>query len=146
MPITACSTAVPLRRNASKLISSVTISHGRASKVGRLDLDDCKRHTFREMAKMYPIISPLRELRHALSTMRLFSDLTIGEDGQQSRPAQRVPLNNRAQSAEQRQVHFRHQHVDPRLHQAAARARHRLHRLVEPRGRHRRRACPATRT
>ena len=30
---------------------------------------------------MYPVISPLRELRHALSTMRLFSDLTIGEDG-----------------------------------------------------------------
>jgi DNA polymerase-1 len=48
---------------------------------GRLDLDDSKRHVFREMAKIYPIISPLRELRHALSTMRLFSDLTIGEDG-----------------------------------------------------------------
>jgi DNA polymerase I len=48
---------------------------------GRLDLDDSKRHVFREMAKIYPSISPLRELRHALSTMRLFSDLTIGEDG-----------------------------------------------------------------
>jgi hypothetical protein len=47
---------------------------------GRLDLDDSKRKTFREMAKLYPSISPLRELRHALSTMRLFSDLTIGED------------------------------------------------------------------
>jgi DNA polymerase I len=48
---------------------------------GRLDLDDSKRHTFREMAKMYPIISPLRELRNALATMRLFEDLQIGEDG-----------------------------------------------------------------
>jgi DNA polymerase-1 len=48
---------------------------------GRLDLDDSKRHVFRDMAKIYPNISPLRELRHALSTMRLFSDLTIGEDG-----------------------------------------------------------------
>jgi DNA polymerase I len=48
---------------------------------GRLNLDDSKRHVFREMAKLYPSISPLRELRHALSTMRLFSDLTIGEDG-----------------------------------------------------------------
>jgi DNA polymerase I len=48
---------------------------------GRLDLDDSKRHVFRDMAKIYPSISPLRELRHALSTMRLFSDLTIGEDG-----------------------------------------------------------------
>ena len=48
---------------------------------GRLDLDDSKRHTFREMAKMYPIISPLRELRNALATMRLFEDLQIAEDG-----------------------------------------------------------------
>jgi len=48
---------------------------------GRLDLDDSKRHTFREMAKIYPFISPIRELRHALSTMRLFSNLMIGEDG-----------------------------------------------------------------
>ncbi len=48
---------------------------------GRLDLDDSKRHVFREMAKIYPNVSPLRELRHALSTMRLFSDLTIGEYG-----------------------------------------------------------------
>jgi DNA polymerase I len=48
---------------------------------GRLDLDDSKRHVFREMAKIYPIISPLRELRNALSTMRLFEDMAIGEDG-----------------------------------------------------------------
>jgi DNA polymerase-1 len=48
---------------------------------GRLDLDDSKRHTFREMAKMFPVVSPIRELRHAMSTMRLFSDLQIGEDG-----------------------------------------------------------------
>src|SRR3984893_8875181 len=48
---------------------------------GRLDLDDSKRHVFREMAKMFPIVSPIRELRHAMSTMRLFSDLQIGEDG-----------------------------------------------------------------
>jgi DNA polymerase-1 len=48
---------------------------------GRLDMDDAKRHTFREMAKMFPIISPIRELRHSMATMRLFSDLQIGEDG-----------------------------------------------------------------
>jgi DNA polymerase-1 len=53
----------------------------RHEKTGRLDLDDSKRHTFREMAKMFPIVSPIRELRHAMSTMRLFSDLQIGEDG-----------------------------------------------------------------
>jgi hypothetical protein len=33
---------------------------------GALDL---KSATFREMAKIYPIISPVRELRHALSEM-----------------------------------------------------------------------------
>ena len=44
---------------------------------GRLALD---RDTFREMARSYPIISPLRELRHALSEMRL-NDLTVGDDG-----------------------------------------------------------------
>jgi DNA polymerase I len=35
---------------------------------------------WREMARANPIISPLRELRHALSDMRL-NDLTVGEDG-----------------------------------------------------------------
>ena len=44
---------------------------------GSLDLD---RDTFRQMAKSYPIISPLRELRHALSEMRL-NDLAVGHDG-----------------------------------------------------------------
>ena len=44
---------------------------------GALDLD---RNTFREMAKAYPIISPLHELRHALSELRL-NALTVGEDG-----------------------------------------------------------------
>jgi len=36
--------------------------------------------TFREAARAYPIIAPLRELRHALSSMRL-TDLAIGKDG-----------------------------------------------------------------
>lgn len=35
---------------------------------GRLELND---RIFRSMAKVYPIISPIRELRHALSAMRL---------------------------------------------------------------------------
>jgi hypothetical protein len=42
-----------------------------------LDLSD---DTFREMARSYPAISPLRELRSALSAMRL-SDLAVGADG-----------------------------------------------------------------
>jgi DNA polymerase I len=44
---------------------------------GRLDLSD---DTFREMARAYPAVAPLRELRAALSEMRL-SDLAVGQDG-----------------------------------------------------------------
>jgi DNA polymerase-1 len=44
---------------------------------GALDL---KSDTFREMAKAYPAIAPLHELRHALSDMRL-NALTVGDDG-----------------------------------------------------------------
>jgi DNA polymerase I len=44
---------------------------------GRLDLsDDCFRH----MAKAYPVIAPLRELRSSLSDLRL-NDLAVGRDG-----------------------------------------------------------------
>jgi hypothetical protein len=44
---------------------------------GRLDLSD---DAFREMARGYPRIAPLRELRAALSEMRL-ADLAVGHDG-----------------------------------------------------------------
>jgi hypothetical protein len=44
---------------------------------GRLDLSN---DAFREMARGYPNIAPLRELRSALSEMRL-SDLAVGRDG-----------------------------------------------------------------
>jgi DNA polymerase I len=44
---------------------------------GRLDLSD---DTFREMARAYPAVAPLRELRAALSQMRL-SELAVGRDG-----------------------------------------------------------------
>jgi hypothetical protein len=43
---------------------------------GRLDLGD---DTFRELARAYPTVAPLRELRAALSGMRL-SDLAVGTD------------------------------------------------------------------
>jgi hypothetical protein len=44
---------------------------------GELALD---ADTFRKMARQYPIVAPLRELRHSLSELRLF-DLAIGRDG-----------------------------------------------------------------
>lgn len=44
---------------------------------GALDMQD---DTFKDMARMHPQLAPLRELRSALSQMRL-SDLTVGDDG-----------------------------------------------------------------
>ena len=44
---------------------------------GQLDLSD---DTFREMARTYPAVAPMRELRSALSEMRL-ADLAVGSDG-----------------------------------------------------------------
>ena len=44
---------------------------------GQLDLGD---KTFREMAKSFPAVSPMRELRSALSDLRL-NDLAVGRDG-----------------------------------------------------------------
>jgi DNA polymerase family A len=44
---------------------------------GQLKLED---EVFKEMAKIHPEVSPLRELRHALSEMRL-NDLSVGHDG-----------------------------------------------------------------
>lgn len=44
---------------------------------GALDLSD---DTFRQMARRYPAVAPLRELRHTLSQLRL-NDLAVGADG-----------------------------------------------------------------
>jgi DNA polymerase I len=44
---------------------------------GQLDLDD---DTFRQMAKSYPAVLPIHELRVSLSRMRLF-ELAVGHDG-----------------------------------------------------------------
>ena len=44
---------------------------------GRLDLSD---DTFRQMARAYPAVAPMRELRSSLSEMRL-ADLAVGSDG-----------------------------------------------------------------
>jgi DNA polymerase-1 len=66
---------------------------------GHLDLDD---ETFRQMAKSYPKISPLRELRASLSKMRL-AELSVGRDGRNrtllspfgSRTGRNQPSNSR---------------------------------------------------
>ena len=66
---------------------------------GALDLKD---NTFREMARIYAEIAPFRELRVALSQMRL-SNLTIGDDGRnrcllsafQARTGRNAPSNTK---------------------------------------------------
>lgn len=45
---------------------------------GQLSLSD---ESFRQMARQHPEVAPLRELRHSLGEMRLFSDLAVGSDG-----------------------------------------------------------------
>jgi hypothetical protein len=44
---------------------------------GRLDLSD---ETFRQQARAYPQVAPLRELRSSLAELRL-NDLAVGRDG-----------------------------------------------------------------
>jgi DNA polymerase-1 len=66
---------------------------------GRLDLSD---DTFREMARAFPAVADLRDLRAALSRMRL-SDLAVGRDGRnrtmlsafQARTGRNQPSNTR---------------------------------------------------
>src|SRR5262249_35700267 len=66
---------------------------------GRLDLSD---GTFRQMARVYPSVSPLRELRAALSDLRL-NDLAVGRDGRnrcllspfRARSGRNAPSNTR---------------------------------------------------
>jgi len=66
---------------------------------GKLDLSDA---TFKDMARAYPLIAPLRELREALSKMRLL-ELSVGRDGRnrtllspfRSRTSRNQPSNSR---------------------------------------------------
>jgi DNA polymerase family A len=66
---------------------------------GQLDLT---RDTFRQMARAYPAVAPMHELRHALSEMRL-NDLAVGRDGRnrtilsafRSRTGRNQPSNTR---------------------------------------------------
>ncbi|HOW74054.1 MAG TPA: DNA polymerase [Phycisphaerae bacterium] len=67
---------------------------------GRLALDD---DTFRQMARTYPKVSPIRELRVSLSQMRL-ADLAVGADGRnryllsafRARTSRNQPSNSRS--------------------------------------------------
>jgi DNA polymerase I len=66
---------------------------------GQIDLSD---ETFRQMAKAYPRVAPMRELRSSLSELRL-NDLAVGRDGRnrtvlwafQSRTGRNQPSNSK---------------------------------------------------
>ena len=73
----ACSTAAVFGRNAGGQWLAANGIPWPTTDTGQLKLDD---DTFREMAKAHPKVSPMRELRSALSEMRL-SDLAVGSDG-----------------------------------------------------------------
>jgi len=53
------------------------------TETGRLATDD---DTFRQMAKAYPKVSGLRELRSSVGQMRLFQDLAVGRDARNRTP------------------------------------------------------------
>ena len=93
---------------------------------GRLALDG---DTFRQMAKAYPVVAPLHELRHALAELRL-NDLAVGLDGRNRTLLSPFRCEDRTQSAEQFKVHHGPERLAARADQAAAGTRRRLHRLV----------------
>jgi DNA polymerase I len=95
---------------------------------GRLDLAD---DTFRQMAKAYPAISPLRELRSSLSDLRL-NDLAVGRDGR-NRTMLGVPLPHRPQSTKQFQIHFWSERLAARTDQTTSQPWHCLCRLAATR-------------
>ena len=85
---------------------------------GNLALDD---DTFRSMAKLHPVIAPLRELRHTLGRATPFRP-GRGTRRPQSVFAVRLPFHHRSQPTQQRSVHFWSQLLAARTDQARNRA------------------------
>ena len=93
---------------------------------GRLDLSD---DAFREMARGYPVIAPLRELRGALSEMRL-SDLAVGRDGRNRTMLSAFRARTGRNQPSNTKFIFGPERVAARIDPTAARVWHRLHRLA----------------
>lgn len=101
---------------------------------GRPALDD---ETFSEMARLYPQLEPLRQLRNAMSQLRL-NDLAIGTDGR-TEPMYVVciPSSHWPVRAKHQQVYFWDFYMASWANAFAARLRPRLCRLVSTGIRHR---------
>ena len=96
---------------------------------GSLDLSD---NTFRSMAKGYPSISPLRELRSSLSDMRL-NDLTVGRDARNRAMLSPFRARTGRNQPSEFEIHLRPVDLDSWTDQTTTRPRHRVHRLVAAR-------------
>ena len=94
--------------------------------------------------RRYPIVSPLRELRSALSDLRL-NDLAVGRDGRNRTILSAFRLAHRPQSTKQHDVHIRPERLAARVDQATARLRRCLRRLGATGIRDRRRAIGRSR-
>ena len=96
---------------------------------GELALDD---DTFREMARAYPDVALMRELRVSLSQLRL-ADLAVGSDGRNRVLLSPFRAKTGRNTAVQLPVHLRAVNVAPGPHQAGAGPGRGLRRL-EPTG------------
>ena len=99
------------------------------TETGQLKLDD---DTFRAMAKIYPEVSPMRELRSALSELRLERSRGRRRWSRSHHPVG-VSIAHRPLPALQHQVHLRSQRLAARPDQAARRLGRCLYRLVASR-------------
>ena len=90
---------------------------------GRLDLSD---DTFRQMARAYPIVSPMRELRSALSELRL-NDLAVGARWPKPLHPFRVPRSYRQKSTEQYTFHLWPERLVALIDQATTRPWRRIY-------------------
>ena len=102
---------------------------------GRLATDD---DTFREMAKAFPLVAPIRELKHTLSEMRL-NDLAVGSDERNRCMLSAFRCQDRTKHPIQYAVHFRAECLVAESDPAFAWLRPRLRRLVAAGNRDRRR-------
>ena len=100
---------------------------------GELALDD---DTFREMARSYPDVALMRELRVSLSQLRL-RELAVGSDGRNRRLLSPYPGQDGSEPTLQLPIHLRAVNVAPGPYQAGAGSGRGLRRLEPTRVRNR---------
>jgi hypothetical protein len=84
--------------------------------------------TFRDMAKVHPVLAPLRELRHALGELRL-NDLSVGRDQPQPLYAVAFCIPSRSELPVKQSFHFWTGSMAAVDHSTSTRLRYSVHRL-----------------